>query len=330
MACSAEKRHILPCRSTKDVDILKHGLISALAYGAILALGAFGGVQAGAQGLFSHDSGTYSTTQLVRIEGGEVHFTTDGTDPTAESPVYDGVPIVVECSTEIRAAAMEDGALSDVEVLDIKIRTPAPSASLASGTYGSAQSVRLTCDKGCTIYYTTDGTKPTKKSAKYTKPIAIDESATLRFFAVKNGLAKSAVITRKYVISADVYDEAERQELFELVNEERAKYGLSPLTELPELSAIAQRRAVECSSYFSHRRADGTKWEALLAEAGLKRSSRAENICYYHMTARQALDSWLADYAHRKNILDPEMKYIGIGYYHNGYCGYWTQLFIGD
>ena len=309
---------------------MKHGIISALTFGAILALGAFSGAQAQAEGLFSLDSGTYSTTQLVRIEGGEVHFTTDGTDPTADSPVYDGIPIVVERNTVIRAAAMEGGALSAAEVLERKRKTPAPAASLDSGKYGSAQSVTLTCEKGCTIYYTTDGTKPTKKSAKYTKPITIDESTTLRFFSVKKGLAKSAVITRKYEIGFDVYDEAERQELFELVNEERAKYGLSPLTELPELSAIAQRRAVECSSYFSHWRADGTKWEVLLAEVGLKRSSRAENICYYHMTARQALDSWLADYAHRKNILDPEMKYIGIGYYHNGSCGYWTQLFIGD
>lgn len=309
---------------------MKHGLITALTLGAALAVSSFCGARAGAEGLFSHDSGTYSTAQLVRIEGGEVHYTLDGSDPTADSPVYDGVPIVVERSTVIRAADMENGADCEVQCLDIKIRTPAPKASLGSGTYTSAQTVKLTCEKGAAIYYTTDGSRPTKKSQKYTQPIVINESATLRFFAVKKGFAKSAVITRKYEISTAVYDEAERQELFTLVNEVRAQHGLQPLEELPELSAIAQQRAQECSSYFSHWRADGTKWESLLAQAGLKRSARAENICYYHQTARQALDSWLADYAHRKNILDPEMKYIGVGYYHNGLCGYWSQLFIGE
>lgn len=148
--------------------------------------------------------------------------------------------------------------------------------------------------------------------------------------AVKNGCLKSSVITRKYIINEDVYPEKERQELFDLVNKERAKYGLSPLEELPELSLIAQKRAKECSTYFSHWRADGTKWDCLLALADLKRNNRAENICYYYTTAQQALNSWLSDYAHRKNILDPDLKYIGIGYYNNGSCCYWSQLFIGE
>ena len=121
-----------------------------------------------------------------------------------------------------------------------------------------------------------------------------------------------------------------RQELFELVNITRADYGLAPLSEMPALSDIAQKRAIECSGYFSHWRVDGTKWDSLLAAEGLKRNDRAENICYYHQTAQAALNSWMNDYAHRMNILDPDLKYIGIGCYESGGCKYWTQLFIGE
>lgn len=300
-------------------------IIAAFVGAACLSL------SAQAKSIFSQESGTYSTTQLILIDcEQDVYYTTDGTDPNEQSEKYCGIPIVVSENTLIKTALDNSGELEVGESLTIKIKTPSPSASLDSGTYNCAQTVKLSCEKGCTIYYTTDGSKPTKKSAKYTKPITISKTTTLRFMAVKSGCAKSSVIMRKYVISNDVYPEKQRQELFELVNEERAKYGLSPLEEMPELSVIAQKRAKECASYFSHWRADGTKWDYLLSLAGLKRNNRAENICYYYSTAKQALNSWLADYAHRKNILDPDLKYIGIGYYNNGACCYWTQIFIGE
>lgn len=126
------------------------------------------------------------------------------------------------------------------------------------------------------------------------------------------------------------YTDPERQELLEAVNAVRAEYGLPPLSEMAELSDIAQQRAVEISGYFSHYRSDGTKWDYLLAAAGLKRSVRAENIAYGCRTAQEALNSWLNDYAHRENILNPEAVYIGIGCCNNGCDTYWVQIFLGE
>lgn len=125
------------------------------------------------------------------------------------------------------------------------------------------------------------------------------------------------------------YDEPQRQAMLEAVNAVRAEYGLSALREMPEISDIAQQRARECASYFSHTRPNGTRWYTLLEEAGLKRNVRAENIAYYYPTAQQALNSWLNDYSHRANILNAEAAYIGIGYYHDGYNAYWVQIFLG-
>ena len=102
------------------------------------------------------------------------------------------------------------------------------------------------------------------------------------------------------------------------------------LSEMSGLSDIAQQRARECANYFSHTRPNGTRWYTLLEEAGLKRNVRAENIAYYYPTAQQALNSWLNDPSHRANILNAQAKYIGIGYYHDGYNAYWVQIFLGE
>jgi hypothetical protein len=48
---------------------------------------------------------------------------------------------------------------------------------------------------GATIYYTTDGTTPTTSSKKYTGPITITASETLKFIAVVSGDSNSAVRT---------------------------------------------------------------------------------------------------------------------------------------
>ena len=292
---------------------------------------------AGAQGsvyTLSHTSGTYNTTQFVQVScesGASVYYTTDGSTPTESSEKYKTVPIIVTENTVIKTAAYSDGELMQSDTVKINIATVSPTASKDSGEYSKGFKVKLTCtDDTAVIYYTTDGTAPTKSSSKYSGAITISETTTLRFAAYGDNLSRSNVITRKYVISEDTYSDPYRQALLEAVNEVRAEYGLSPLKTMTALDEIAQQRAEECSVYFSHYRPNGTKWDSLLSAAGLKRNERAENIAYYHTTAKAALQSWMNDYSHRKNILNPELTYIGIGYYNNGYCSYWTQVFIGD
>ena len=282
----------------------------------------------------SHESGTYGTVQFVMLNAdrdAQVVFTTDGTAPTADSEKWENLPIIVTENTVIRTAVLNDGELCEQAKTTIKIRSATPSSDAKSGTYREPLTVALSCpDSSAKIYYTTDGSTPSRKSERYTKPLTFSEDVTLKFCAYSENMARSGIVIRKYAFSSDVYADPLRQELFELVNITRAEYGLAPLSEMPALSDIAQKRAIECSGYFSHWRVDGTKWDSLLAAEGLKRNDRAENICYYHQTAQAALNSWMNDYAHRMNILDPDLKYIGIGCYENGGCKYWTQLFIGE
>lgn len=75
-------------------------------------------------------------------------------------------------------------------------------ASPKGGTYSTAQSVTLTASEAGSIYYTTDGTVPTTSSTKYTAPVAISSSNTLKFIAVDTAGNTSAVGSEVYTIQA--------------------------------------------------------------------------------------------------------------------------------
>ena len=81
-----------------------------------------------------------------------------------------------------------------------------PTFSPAGGRYAEAQTVSITCTTaGATIYYTLDGTPPTTSSTRYTGPITISETKTLKAMAVSDG-EESATATATYTIGQTVSD----------------------------------------------------------------------------------------------------------------------------
>lgn len=77
-----------------------------------------------------------------------------------------------------------------------------PVASPAPGTYTTVQNVTLTtATSGAEIYYTTDGTMPTTASTKYTAPIQVASSMTLKAVAVLAGMVDSEVAVFNYTIN---------------------------------------------------------------------------------------------------------------------------------
>ena len=78
--------------------------------------------------------------------------------------------------------------------------SPTASANVKSGTYNTNKAVTLSMSENGTIYYTTDGTTPTTNSKKYTGPITISSTTTLRYIAVDLAGNTSPIYTTKYVI----------------------------------------------------------------------------------------------------------------------------------
>lgn len=73
----------------------------------------------------------------------------------------------------------------------------APEASIPSGLYDEAVEVALTGEG--TIYYTTDGSRPTTRSKVYSAPITIRDIATIRTFCV-SGNRSSEITSYTYLV----------------------------------------------------------------------------------------------------------------------------------
>ena len=115
----------------------------------------------------------------------------------------------------------------------------------------------------------------------------------------------------------------------ELVNAERAKAGLSPLSVHEGVAEAANKRAQEIKGTFSHTRPDGSNFSTVLTQAGISYRSVGENIAYGQNSPEAVMQSWMNSSGHRANILNRDFTSIGVGHYQDASgTDYWTQLFI--
>ena len=112
-----------------------------------------------------------------------------------------------------------------------------------------------------------------------------------------------------------------------LVNEQRAKNGLSPLTPDAAMSRAAQTRANELRQSFSHTRPNGTRGFDAMANEGVSYRAAGENIAYGQKTAEAVMNAWMNSAGHRANILGAQFGRIGVGAVTIGGTTYWVQLF---
>ena len=122
---------------------------------------------------------------------------------------------------------------------------------------------------------------------------------------------------------------AYEREVVRLVNAERAKNGLAPLTENWELSRVARYKSQDMADrhYFSHTSPTyGSPFDMMKA-FGLSYRAAGENIAYGQRTPQAVVTAWMNSSGHRANILNANYTQIGVGYVANG--NYWTQMFIG-
>ena len=155
---------------------------------------------------FSVAPGTYGAAVDVTLadgtSGASIYYTTNGATPTTSSIKYTG-PIKVSVNETIKAIAVATGdAASSVSSAAYEIEATAPTFSLKAGAYATSQTLTLSDSMADTvIYYTTNGATPTTTSTKYTGPIKVTESETVKAIAVATSHAASSVVTEEYKIN---------------------------------------------------------------------------------------------------------------------------------
>lgn len=118
-------------------------------------------------------------------------------------------------------------------------------------------------------------------------------------------------------------------QVVDLVNQERAKSGLSALKSISVLDTCAEKRSEEIVSVFSHTRPDGSNCATVLNEYGVNWRTSGENIAYGYATPESVMTGWMNSAGHRANILSENFDSIGVGVVSRNGVLYWTQVFAG-
>ncbi len=107
----------------------------------------------------------------------------------------------------------------------------------------------------------------------------------------------------------------------ELVNRIRRQYGLTQLATNPALTMAARRHSQDMAmrGYFSHQSPEGSSVKERLLASGYPSQFVGENIAYGSPTSEQVVQNWMNSRGHRKNILNPSYRQIGVGFYHHRY-----------
>lgn len=118
----------------------------------------------------------------------------------------------------------------------------------------------------------------------------------------------------------------EQDQILSLVNSFRGEAGCGPVSADDQLAVAAQTHAEDMSArdYFSHDSLDGTTFDQRIRNAGYS-SPGAENIARGARTAESVMDMWMESDGHRRNILNCDLKTLGVGLERDGF--YWVQDF---
>jgi len=123
-----------------------------------------------------------------------------------------------------------------------------------------------------------------------------------------------------------------QKKVVELVNVERSKNGLKPLTMNTELSKVATLKSQDMAklNYFDHTSPTYGSPFDMMKKYGISYRTAGENIAMGQTTPEQVMQGWMNSPGHRANILKSSFTQIGVGVAKNSSGRlYWTQQFIG-
>lgn len=160
---------------------------------------------------FNRPEGTYATMITLKLNSdgiGTIYYTMDGTEPNADSQVFQNTIFLEPGDNVISAVFINDYGVASPVVTKkyfIESRKVSPPEILTySGTYNCPVKIQIAGSPDGTVYYTDDGSTPGRNSKKYTGEFYIPLGKSVYKFIVigYNGDA-SEVVTRNFQVTLD-------------------------------------------------------------------------------------------------------------------------------
>jgi uncharacterized protein YkwD len=132
------------------------------------------------------------------------------------------------------------------------------------------------------------------------------------------------------------YNAEYEDRVIELVNQERTSRGLTPLVRSAGLTNAARYHAADMSqdNYFGHDTMDREGGQLVMRCYYWERIDNYysgvndENAAAGYYSPEAVMDAWMNSGPHRANILNPDSRAIGVGFYQGeDYLPYWIQDF---
>lgn len=122
---------------------------------------------------------------------------------------------------------------------------------------------------------------------------------------------------------------ADAQAVLALINAERTKAGVPPVALSSAATGVAQAFACENGARhdISHEGTDGSSLGERLKRGGIRPSVMAENVAFGMTSPQEVMTAWMNSPGHRRNILRPEVKEIGVGKAEGGYVAWVLDLY---
>ncbi len=235
----------------------------------------------------------------------------------------------------LQSVEMKDGVLSWTEVPNVKEYSIYRAAS-KDGEYqkiGVTSGTSYTDESslpGVTYYYkygykiTADTSSSSSEAqSKDTTTVKYSKKATSTKAVTTVTTSKPATFTTK--VSPDT-----EQYMLDLINAERQKSGVPPLSFDSQLTKLAQIRAKELAEKYdpTHLRPDGRDWVTIFnEEGGYSFGFAGENIAYGQRTVDEVMNSWYNSAGHYSNMVNSNYKHVGIAWSEKNGVRYWEQLF---
>ncbi|GHH16047.1 CAP domain-containing protein [Streptomyces lanatus] len=117
-------------------------------------------------------------------------------------------------------------------------------------------------------------------------------------------------------------------EVLQLVNQERAQVGCSPVAANSSLTGLAQAFSEDMAErgFFDHTSPDGASPWDRAAKTGIT-DLGGENIARGQSDAAAVMEAWMNSPGHKANILNCDFKTLGVGVHFGAGGPWWTQDF---